>query len=142
MSKSGRWWRDYIIQDEKEVSTVQMMFNEPCGGLNGLRFLEKNGTPLLTCGRMVEDPNCLATPGYLIKEFKLQNNQRIVGFKSNSDESRDDEHYDLQFVLMAPMTKTVLLKLLSNKTKLSTTDRGIGKLSEGVLREVIRFVRY
>ena len=91
---------------------------------------------------MVEDPKCLATPGYLIKEFKLQNNQRIVGFKSVSNKSLNEIHFDLQFILMVPATKLVLLKLLSNKTKVSTTDRGIGKLPEGVLREVIRFVRY
>jgi hypothetical protein len=91
---------------------------------------------------MVEDPKCLATPGYQIKEFKLQNNQRIVGFKSVSDESINDLHGGLSFVLMAPVTKTVLLKLLANKKKVSCTSRALGKLPKGVLREVIRFVRY
>jgi hypothetical protein len=121
---------------------VQMMIDKNCGDLDGLRFLDENGIPLLTCGRMVEDPNCLATPNCLIKEFNLQEDQRIVGFKSYSGEFKSAFHGDFQFVLMAPMTKTVLLKLLANKTKVSTTDRGLGKLPEGVFREVIRFVRY
>ena len=129
----SRWNRDFESAND---------VRKECWFLHGLRFLEKNGTPLLTCGRMVEDPKCLATPGYLIKEFKLQNNQRIVGFKSVSDESINDLHGGFSFVLMAPVTKTVLLKLLANKTKVSTNDRGFGKLPEGVLREVIRFVRY
>ncbi len=48
---------------------------------------------------------------------------------------------NLQFVLMTPSTKIVLLKLLANKSQVSCTGRGIGKLPEGVFREVIRFVR-
>ena len=91
---------------------------------------------------MVEDPNCLENPKCLVKEFHLRENQRIVGFKSYSDHKRRAFHKGLQFVLMTPVTKTVLLKLLANKTKVSTTYRGIGKLPEGVFREVIRFVRY
>ncbi len=58
------------------------MFDEYFGKLCGLRFLEKNGTPLLTCGRMIKDSNCLENSGYLIKKFTLSENQRIVGFKS------------------------------------------------------------
>ena len=73
-----------MIPDGTEISTVQMMINEPNGLLKGLRFLEKNGTPILTCGRMVEDPNCLATPHYIKTELNLEEDQRIVGFKSVS----------------------------------------------------------
>ncbi len=62
-----------------------MMIHKNCGDLYGLRFLEKNGTPILTCGRMVEDPNCLATQGYHLRKFNLQEDQRIVGLKSVSD---------------------------------------------------------
>ena len=91
------------------------MINEPIGFLKGLRFLDINGTPILTCGRMVEDPNCLVTPGCIIKEFNLHENQRIVGFKSFSESMAAAFHFDLQFVLMAPITKLVLLKLLANK---------------------------
>ena len=95
---------------------MQMMFNMSCGFFNGLRLLDENCTPLLTCGRMVEDPNCLVTPGCLIKEFNLRENQRIVGFKSISGHYGRAFHYDLQFIMMTPMTKIVLLKLLANKS--------------------------
>ena len=61
------------------------MIEDSFGGLEGLRFLEKNGTPILTCGRMVEDPNCLDTQNHIIREFNLQEDQRIVGYKSVSD---------------------------------------------------------
>ena len=74
---------------------MQMMFNKSCGGLNGLRFLDENGIPLLTCGRMVEDPNCLENPKFLVKEFHLRENQRIVGFKSVSGLSSSAFHFDL-----------------------------------------------
>ncbi len=121
---------------------MQIMFNDPCGGLNGLRFLDRNGTPLLTCGRIVEDPNCLDTPGCVKKELNLHDNLRIVGFKSDSGLSSNASHFDLQFILMAPVTKKVLLKLLVDKSKVSYSGRGVGKLPEGVFREVIRFVRY
>ncbi len=121
---------------------MQIMVTDLYGELYGLRFLEKNGTPLLTCGRMVEYPNCLATSYYLIKEFKLREDQRIVGFKSISGYFGHALHEDFQFVLMAPITKTVLLKLLANKSQVSYSGRGLGKLPHGVFREVIRFVRY
>ncbi len=118
------------------------MLNTESGRLLGLRLLDENGTPSLTCGRMIEDPNCLADSECHIKEFNLHKNQRIVGFKCDSGFNYLAQHVSFKFFLMAPITKLVLLKLLANKTKVSTTDLGIGKLPEGVLREVIRFVRY
>jgi hypothetical protein len=93
---------------------VQMMLNFLSGSFNGIRFLDINGTPILTCGRMIEDPNCLSSPYCLIKEFILLDNQRIVGFRSVSDSYRRASHQDLQFVLMAPLSKTVMLKLWAN----------------------------
>ena len=52
-----------MILDVAEISKVQIMFKRYYGFLHGLRFLDRNGTPILTCGRMgiVEDPNCLVT---------------------------------------------------------------------------------
>jgi hypothetical protein len=91
------------------------MIEDSFGGLEGLRFLEKNGTPILACGRMVDFTNCLVPPGKFKREYILQENQRIVGFKSDSGRARFAMHRDFQFVLMGPMTKTVLLKLLVNK---------------------------
>ncbi len=64
---------------------------------------------------MVEDPNCLASPDHLIKEFNLHEGQCIVGFKCASDSRGRAVSGDLQFDLMAPITKTVLLKLQANK---------------------------
>ncbi len=65
---------------------------------------------------MVEDPNCLMTTECLIKDFNLHEDQRIVGFKSDSGDLCIAYHKSFQFVLMTPMTKTVMLKLLANKS--------------------------
>ncbi len=121
---------------------MQIMFNSKSGDFWGLRFLNRDGTPILTCGQMVEDLNCFSTLECTIKKFNLHENQRIVGLKSNLAIFGRALHFGLQFVLMAPTTKKVLLKLLVNKSKVSCTGRGLGKLPEGVFREVIRFVRF
>ncbi len=118
------------------------MFNWSLGKLEGLRFLDRKSTPIFTCGRMVEDPNCLASPDHRVKQFNLHEGQRIVGFKCASDHRGGAVPGDLQFDLMAPITKIVLLKLLANKSLVSRTDRGLGKLPMGVWKEVIRFVRF
>ena len=49
------------------------------------------------------------TPNSLIREFNLRENQRIVGFRS-VDTHGLTFHYDLQFVLMAPIKKAVVVK--------------------------------
>ena len=71
-----------------------MMIKALNGTLQGLRFLEKNGTPVFACGRMVEDPHCLSTVHHFIREFKLKEDQRIAGFKSVSDTSASALHKD------------------------------------------------
>ena len=63
-----------MIPDGTEILTVQIMFEISSGTCNGLRFLDRNRTPMLTCGGMVEDPNCLADPDFLFKEFNLHEN--------------------------------------------------------------------
>jgi hypothetical protein len=55
-----------MIPDGTEILTVQIMFEISSGTCNGLRFLDRNRTPMLACGGMVEDPNCLADPEFLI----------------------------------------------------------------------------
>ncbi len=106
---------DYIIPDGTEISRVQMMLEKNVGFLQSLRFLEKNGTSIMTCGRMIEDPKCLASPECLLEDFNILETRRIVGIKSVSDISKRAVHRDLEFVLMAQKTKTVLLYILANK---------------------------
>ena len=92
---SGSSWTDHLIPNKTEITKVQMMVSEQTGCLLGFRFFTKNHEPILTCGRMIDDPNCESSPGYLIKEFNLEENQRIVGFKSYSGGGKIVLHYDL-----------------------------------------------
>ena len=91
----GSSWTDHLIPNKTEKTKVQMMVSEQSGYLRGFRFFTKNHEPILTCGRMIDDPNCEISPSYLIKEFNLEENQRIVGFKSYSDGGKNALHYDL-----------------------------------------------
>ncbi len=60
--------------------------------------------------------NCLSIDRKVKREFNLEENQRIVGFKSNPCYSSSANQKDFQFVLMTPVTKTVLLKIIANKS--------------------------
>ncbi len=61
-----------------------MMIEKTFGYLYGLRFLDRNMEPILTCGIMVEDQNCTNKTKFKMQEFTLRFDQHIVGFKSVS----------------------------------------------------------
>jgi hypothetical protein len=59
------------------------MYHKSNSRLAGLKFIDKNGKSLLVAGR-IEMPNYINNAGYPIKEFVLQDGERIIGMTSGA----------------------------------------------------------
>ncbi len=83
--------------------------------LMGLKFWDANGQVILECG-MIDQPGYdERNPSLYFKEFKLEREERIIGFKSDLDCHRKGRHYNFELVIGDNPTKYVLLKLYLNR---------------------------
>ncbi len=110
----------------------------------GLKFWDLNRRVLLACG-FIDEPgyreDLVKENAVSIKEFNLNQGERIIGFRSSGAGLQMAFHHDLMFIIGFDHSKTLLLKLLKNRNTLSS-NRVLLKVPEGVFREIIKYTRY
>ena len=60
----------------------------------GIRFFDRNGAPILEAGKINERDDA-----FYIEDFKIRDDERLVGIKSCMNEKGTARHWNLQFTI-------------------------------------------
>ena len=91
--KGGFEWKDIFLPEKSVVTRVEMMFFKFQSRLCGLKFFSKDGSVLLTCGD-IDHPMWRNMPEISIKDFILNDSERLIGVISGSRNEKYARHYD------------------------------------------------
>ena len=76
-------WKEARIPDCCPIEKVEVLYFKATSCCYGLKIYDDRGTCLLTTG-YAGTSSYRANPDYGIREFKLENGERIIGVKSSS----------------------------------------------------------
>ncbi len=78
---------------------------------------------------------------YAITTVSLNEGERLVGVKSCGDGKQMAWHLNLQWIIASDFSKLLILKLFVHRETIHP-QKNFSKIPYGVMREVIKFVRY
>ncbi len=130
---------EYFIPKGNVIRGGEVMISKENGLLFGIKLWDANKKVLLETFGM-ESFYWRERPDVSIIEFALKIDERIVGIRSSGGGDKRALHYDFQLIIGLEPTKFVLLKNLVNKKLI--ISHVLGKIPNGVFREVIKYVRY
>ena len=90
-------YTDRLIPKGSHIHKVELFFHKFNSLLVGLKFFDKKGEEILSCGDYDFIDKELGEVDYRIaeREFILEDNERLIGIKSNKGDSREAKHYSV-----------------------------------------------
>ena len=123
------------------MAKVEMMTESFASDLCGLKFFGSDGSVLLAVGD-IDNPKFIKNPAiWPVTSLTLKSYEKLIGVRSSGDELNYSYHFNLQWIVHRVPTKFTLLVLYLNRKEIHE-DRQIFHIPTGVMREVIKYVRY
>jgi hypothetical protein len=116
------------------------MIRKDSSSMWGLKFFGPDGSVLLSVG-FADNISVRNDPCIVINVITLDLDERLIGIKSCGDGWNMALHYNLQWIISRDPVRFNFVKLFMNR-KENNSVRSVFKLPEGVIREVIKYVRY